>query len=479
MRMADRDLPPHHIVIVGLGAGGLHASRAALSFNRRCRVTFIERRDFDQFSPCGLPFVIEGVVKDFEDLKYHVPEVKDRLIKRLSHEALRIDPERKVVTVLDRTSSEEKDIRYDALILANGASPVILPIPGAREFVGRGVHMVSDIDNSNALLEAATLDPNKRAVVVGGGAAGLEVAVGLRRRELDVTITKRTPDPLPRNLDPEMGGPIVEELERLGIRVLFGKGIDRINGDRQVSSVTIAGEVVPCDIVVMAVGMRPNTRLAETAGIPIEDGFLAVDNRMETSVKGIYAVGDLVGTYSRIDRTPATMQLATAAYRQGMTAGINAAGGDTVYPGVLNTFLTKVGDLEIAATGYTLKTAQDLGYDARAVATRREIRPHYMPGATEVHLRAVVTRAEGRILGGQAVGREGAAWRINLLALCIQGGMTLYDLLDAELSYNPPFSQMVDPLSQLAEVGLKRLGLPPGRSGPAFLPSRRKSPISD
>jgi len=292
-----------------------------------------------------------------------------------------------------------------------------------------------------------------------------------------VIVTKRTPAPFPRNLDPEMGEAIVQHLEALGIRVLFGMGIDRIDGTGEVTSATIAGETIPCDIVVMAAGMRANTRLAETAGIAMENGLVTVNNRMETSVQGIYAIGDLVRTYSRIDQTAATMQLATSAYRQGMTAGVNAAGGDTAYPGALNTFLTKVGDLEIAATGYTLRTATDLGYDARAVSTRRETRPHYMPGVTDIHLRAIVNQADGKIMGAQAMGREGAGWRINLLALAIHGGMTLYDLMDAELSYNPPISQMYDPVSQLAEVGLKRLRLPPKNCETVFLPSdRRKSP---
>jgi pyruvate/2-oxoglutarate dehydrogenase complex dihydrolipoamide dehydrogenase (E3) component len=138
-----------------------------------------------------------------------------------------------------------------------------------------------------------------------------------------------------------------------------------------------------------------------------------------------------------------------------------------------------VGDLEIAATGYTLQTAKDLGYDARAVSTRRETRPHYMPDVTDIHLRAIVNQTDGKILGAQALGKEGAAWRINLLALAIHGGMTLHDLMDAELSYNPPVSQMVDPVSQLAEVGLKRLRLPPRRCETVFFPSNRHGTASN
>ena len=458
------------IVIVGLGAGGLYASKSALSFNRRCRVTLIEKREFDQFSPCGLPFAIEGVVRDFEALKYQVPEIKNRLVKRLHHEALSVDPARKVVMVRDLLSGREKDAPYDALILATGASPITLPVAGARAFSGKGVHFVSDPTNSKALLDAARRPTMKRAVVVGGGATGLEVAVALKVLGLDVAVTKRTPPPFPRNLDPPMGKLIVAHLEKLGIKVLFGQGLDRINGTERVESVEIGGETMPCDIVVMAVGMRANTALAQGSGVTVKDGSVLVNNRMETSVKDIYAVGDLVQTHSRIDGTATTMQLATSAYRQGMTAGVNAAGGHTVYPGALNTFLTVVGGLEIASTGYTLQGAQDLGYDAKAVSTTREIRPHYMPCPKEVTLRVVVDAGSGRILGAQSVGEEGAGWRINLFALAIHGGMDLYDLMDAELSYNPPVSQMYDPISQVAEIGLKRLRLPPKPCETVYFP---------
>jgi NADH oxidase (H2O2-forming) len=363
-----------------------------------------------------------------------------------------------------------KEIRYDSLILATGASPMNLPVPGAKELVGKGVHFVSNIDDTRALLEAAKSSEKKSAVIVGGGATGLEVAVGLRKMGLDVAVTKRTAHPFPRNLDPEMGKIIVEHLEKSGIRVLFGKGIDRINGTRKVESVEIAEETIQCDIVVMAVGMRGNITLAESLGAQIENGLVLVNNRMETTVKDVYAVGDLVRTYSRIDGTPVTMQLATSAYRQGMAAGMNAAGGNTPYPGALNTFVVCVGGLEIASTGYFLDMAKGLGYDAKAVSTRREVKPHYMPDTTEIHLRVIVDAKDGKILGAQAVGEQGAGWRVNLFALAIHGKMTLHDLMDAELSYNPPISQMYDPISQVAEIGLKRLRLGPKECGKVFFP---------
>ncbi len=458
------------IVIVGLGSGGLYASKSALGFNRKCHVTIIEKRNFDQFSPCGLPYVLDGTVKDFEALKYDVPEMSAKLTKLINHEVVSVNNEKKIVQAVDLATSEIKEIKYDSLILATGASPINLPIPGAKELVGKGVHFVSNIEDTKALLEAAKSSYKKSAVIVGGGATGLEVAVGLRKLGLDVAVTKRTPHPFPRNLDPEMGKIIVEHLEKSGIRVLFGKGIDRINGTQKVESVEIAEETIECDIVVMAVGMRGNTKLAESLSAKIENGMVPVNNRMETTVKDVYAVGDLVRTYSRIDGTPVTMQLATSAYRQGMAAGINAAGGNSPYPGALNTFVVCVGGLEIASTGYFLDMAKGLGYDAKAVSTRREVRPHYMPDAKEINLRVIVDAKDGKILGAQAVGEQGAGWRINLFALAIHGNMTLHDLMDAELSYNPPISQMYDPISQVAEIGLKRLRLGPKECEKVFFP---------
>lgn len=466
---------PLEIIIVGLGASGLYASKSAINYNRQCHVTIIEKRDFDQFSPCGLPFVIEGVVHNFDELKHDVPEIKNKLSKLMQHQVVSIDTANKKVKAVDLTTNEEKELPYDSLILATGASPVNLPIPGAKEFLGKGVHFVSNIENSQALLDAALKSKTKRAVVVGGGAIGLEVAVGLRHRGLDVVITKRTPPPFPRNLDPEMGKLIVDHLEGLGIRVLFGKGIDRVDGTDHVESVEIAGETIPCDIVVMAVGMKGNTQLAQQIGAEIRGGAVVVNNRMETSVKDVYAVGDVVETYSRIDGTPATMQLATSAFRQGMSAGVNAAGGNTPYPGVLNTFLTALDGQEIAATGYTLETAKELGYNAIAVTTTREIKPHYMPGCSSITLRAVIDTTCGKLLGAQAVGCEGAAWRINVFALAIHGGMTLYDLLDTELAYNPPLSQMYDPITQLVEIGLKRLKMSPKECQMVFFPGQKQS----
>jgi NADH oxidase (H2O2-forming) len=458
------------IVIVGLGAAGLHVSKAALSQDRRCRVTFIEERDFDQFSPCALPFAVEGVIEDMDRLKHSLPEMKNRLSKYLAHSAVSLDPGANVLTVRERQTGEERAIPYDALVLATGAEPVMLPVPGVAELAGKGIHVVSDIESASALKTAAKSNASRSAVVVGAGAIGLETAHALVSLGLSVTVVEAENRPLPRTIDPEMAGAVLDQMKALGITPVFGRPIGRVLGSDRVEGVRVGDETIPCDILVMAVGRGPRSGLAIRAGAAQDRGFIVVDNRMETTLKNVYAVGDIARTFSRIDRSPAVMQLATAAYKQGTVAGINAAGGNASYPGVLNTFVTAVGPLYVGGTGYTLETALRLGYRAKAVTLSAETKSHYMPGGVPVTLRAVLEEGTGRILGAQALGTEGVAWRINVFAAALHGRMTVYDLADAELAYYPAVSQMVDPVSQLAEIAIKRLKLPAGKCGEVFRP---------
>jgi NADPH-dependent 2,4-dienoyl-CoA reductase/sulfur reductase-like enzyme len=445
------------VVIVGLGVGGLYASKYAASTNRKAGVTIVERRDFDQYSPCGLPYAVEGVVKDFADLRYSVP-VTGRTKKLLSHEVLSIDIGGKRLAVKDLATGGKLDLPFDSLVLATGADPIILPVPGAKELVGKGVHFCTNPANAEALRRAARASAKKAACVVGGGATGLEVATALRALGLDVHVTKRTPPVMADILDPEMGQLVVDKLSELGIHQYFGKGLDSVNGGDSVESVTIAGQVIPCDVVVMAVGMRPRTGLAEGTGIAVGKGGFVTDERMQTSVLGIYAVGDCAESFCRLDGSKGPALLATTAYRQGAVAGTNAAGGDARYKGFGNTFVTLVGDMEVAATGLNLEAALKAGHkSAKGVSVKGALRPHYIAKNSELALRLVVDGDTGKILGGQAVGKEGAAWRINVIGLMAAHGLTVADLEDAEFAYCPPVSDVFDVLSRAADIAAKRI----------------------
>jgi len=441
------------IVIIGLGTGGLFASRAATRIDRRAEVTIIERRDYDMFSPCGLPYAIEGKVGSFEDLKHSVPATR-RLKKLLKHEALSIDTEGKRVEVKNLESGEAFWIDYDSLIISTGSNPIILPIPGAEEFIGRGIHFVTNPENARELKEAALR--SEMAVMVGGGAIGLEIAIALKRLGLEVWVTKRTPPPLPRNLDPDMGSIITDYLESQGLNILFGKGIDSIEGGDHVESVVIAGKTIPTDLVVMAVGVRPESEVAEKSGIATERGGIVIDERMQTSVKDVYAIGDCALTFSNIDKDNISTNLATTAFLQAAVAGVNAAGGDMVYSGTLGTFVSFIGELEVACTGYNSRIAEGHGFKVVTGRVNMTVKPRWMPGAKVISVKLVVDAETGRILGGQAIGEEGAAWRINVVALAIRKRMTIEEFVTIELAYCPAVSDLYDPLLVAADAALRR-----------------------
>jgi len=441
------------IVIIGLGTGGLFASRAATRIDRRAEVTIIERRDYDMFSPCGLPYAIEGKVGSFEDLKHSVPATR-RLKKLLKHEALSIDTEGKRVEVKNLESGEAFWIDYDSLIISTGSNPIILPIPGAEEFIGRGIHFVTNPENARELKEAALR--SEMAVMVGGGAIGLEIAIALKRLGLEVWVTKRTPPPLPRNLDPDMGSIITDYLKSEGLNLLFGKGIDSIEGGDHVESVVIAGKTIPTDLVVMAVGVRPESEVAEKSGIATERGGIVIDERMQTSVKDVYAIGDCALTFSNIDKDNISTNLATTAFLQAAVAGVNAAGGDMVYSGTLGTFVSFIGELEVACTGYNSRIAEGHGFKVVTGRVNMTVKPRWMPGAKVISVKLVVDAETGRILGGQAIGEEGAAWRINVVALAIRKRMTIEEFVTIELAYCPAVSDLYDPLLVAADAALRR-----------------------
>ncbi len=442
------------ILIIGLGTGGLYASRAAQRFNRKSQITIIEKRDYHMFSPCGIPYAIEGHVKSFEDLKHSVPTTRSLQI-RLKHEAVEVDAEGKRVKVKNLEDGAEEWLDYDNLILATGSKPKILPVPGAHEYFGKGVYVVTNPEEGEILQNAARRA--KTAAVIGGGAIGMEIALALKHLGLEVHITKRSEPALPRNLDPDMGKLLTEHIAEHGLKVYFGKGIDSINGSDKVESVTIGGEVIPVDIVVMAAGVDSNIDLAELAGVECERGSIKTTKKMETNVPNVYAVGDNCWSHNLIDGSPARIALATTAYRQAMVAGVNAAGGDREYDGTLGTFVTYVGDLETSATGYNSSGAEAAGFSVVAGRANTVNKPEWMPDAKPISVKVVADAETGKLLGGQAIGTEGTDWRVNMIALGIRMGMTLEEFATVELAYCPPVSELYDPLLMATDVALRRL----------------------
>ena len=442
------------LVVIGLGTGGMHTIRSAQRTDRTIDITVIEKRSYDMYSPCGLPYAVGKRIEDFEALKHTVPTTRT-LHKLLKHEATSINREEKTVTILDLETGEEKTLPYDKLVIATGSHPKMLNIPGSEKFIGKGIHVVSNPENARRLQEEA--EKSKRAFIIGGGAVGLEIGAALKELGLEVGITKRSIPAFPDSLDPDIGDKIIEFIDKCGCNIHFGQGIESINGTEHVESVTVGGVEIPTDIVVMAVGVEPEITLAKEAGLRIEQKAIWTDERMQTSDPDIYALGECALTFSGIDKTPMKIDLATTAYKQAVVGGANAAGADEKYLGTFGTFVSFVGDLEVASTGFNTERALDHGFQVVSGRANLTNKPDYMPGATEVSVKIIVDADTGRILGGQAVGEEGAAWRVNMIALAVMKGMTLEEFSKVELAYCPAVSELYDPLQAAVDVALRRL----------------------
>lgn len=442
------------IVIIGLGGAGFSAAMSAIKFNRKAKITLVEKRDFDMCSPCALPFVIEGRIRSFEDVIHEFPAESMGMTKLLRHEAISINTEEKRVEIKELETERLKTLDYDSLIIATGSNPFIPPIPGAREMVGRGVYVVGGPKDAREIYNA--IKGKKRAFVVGAGAIGLEIAIALREKGLDVTVAEMLPNAFPNALDKDMSKILENYLSGKGIKLLMNQAVEKIVGDDWVESVIAGGQSHPAEMIIMASGVRANVDLARNAGIQVGKWAILTDERMETSVKDVYAIGDCVQVKSAINNEAWMMQLATAAYKQGQIAGVNAAGGDARYDGALTTFVSVIGDLEVAATGFNEHFAKTYGYKTVVGKAKGETKPHWFPGGKEITVKILANAENGRILGCQAVG-EGAAWRVNVVAMAMKMKGTVYDLSNTELAYCPAISETYDVLLRATDFAIRRL----------------------
>ncbi len=439
---------PQRIIIIGLGFGGFSAARAARGRDRNAEIIVLEsRKEYDGFSPCGIPYAIEGEVP-LGSLIHDYGLDKMRIQVKLGYEALGIDTDAKTVKVMGPEGGES--LSYDSLIISAGSSPFVPPVSGADL---QGVFVVSTPEDGRRISEAAT--SSKDAVVVGAGAIGLETAYALKKKGLNVTVVEMLDRPLPNSLDRDMAAILQDSMEYGGIKMLMGKRLEAINGPEKVKSVAVDGEQIPADMVIMSVGVRPSIKFLENSGIEIGRGIIT-DERMRTSAPDVYAVGDCVESFSLIDGSRGNCWLATAAHHQGSVAGINAAGGDAKYPGYLCTFVSRIGRLEVAATGYTADRAKSLGYEVVSGKAKGLDRPHWYPGAEEVSVKVIADKKDGRILGAQVAGAN-AGQRVNTFSALITAGATVERAEMLELSYSPPVSDVYDPVVTALEVCARKL----------------------
>ena len=439
------------IVIVGGVAGGATAAARLRRLSEDSEIIVLERGPDVSFANCGLPYYIGGVIEDREELLLHTPESlsqRYRLDVRVKSEALSIDTAGKNIRIRDIAGNREYTETFDKLLLSPGAFPVRPPIPGADNPLVRTLRNVSDTD---ALTELALKGGN--AVVVGGGFIGIEMAESLCRRGIAVDLVEARPQIL-WNLDPEMAWPAQKRMEKNGVRVRLNETVSAITPqDNRLTVTTKSGLTLPASFVLLAIGVKPETSLAREAGIQIGvTGGIQVDEKMRTSSPDIYAVGDAVEVSHRVTGKPVLPYLAGPANRQARIAADSMMGRAEKYSGAITTAIVGIFGLQVASSGVTEKTLKAESIPYLKAYLHPLNHAGYYPGGSRLHMKILFTPKDGRILGIQAVGDEGADKRVDVIALAIRSGMTVNDLAEAELAYAPQFGSARDPVNQAGLV---------------------------
>lgn len=432
-------------VIVGGVAAGMSAATRLRRNDESREIVVLERGDHVSLANCGLPYHLGGTIADRDDLLLQSPEgLRDRfrLDVRVRHEVQRIDRAGRTVTMLNLRTDQVSEIGYDELILATGAAPVRPPIPGIER-----AHVLRDLADMDAIM--ATLDRATSAVIMGGGFIGLELAENLTQRGIAVTIIELA-DQILAPLDPEMVAPVAEHLRRHGVRIRTGVSATGIRADSLVLDDTTT---VPADLVIAAIGVRPESTLAREAGLAIgERGGVVVDGHQRTSDPHIFAVGDVAEKIDALSGGSALVPLANTANRHGRLVADVICGRSTTARPALGTAVVGVFGMIAAATGSNEKRLQATGHAFRAIHTHPANHAGYYPGAQPMALKLLVDPNTDAVLGAQAVGGHGVDKRIDVIATAMRGGLTASDLADLELAYAPQFGSAKDPVNMLGMI---------------------------
>ncbi len=431
------------VVIVGGVAGGMSAATRLRRLDEAVEIVVLERSGHVSFANCGLPYFVGGLIEEEQDLTLQTPEQlfdRFRLDVRVDCEVVAIDRVGHTVTVRSMSDGSEVVERYDQLVLSMGAAPVRPPLPGYER-----VRTLRTVEDAACLAAAVDVEPTT-AVVIGAGFIGLEMAENLVGRGLDVTIVEATPQVL-APFDPELAVLVADELTAHGVHLELGSTVASV----EQSTVTLAdGQVLAADLVLGAIGVRPDVSLAEAAGLELGPlGGIAVNDVNQTSDPDVYAVGDAVEKADAISGATSLIALANIANRQGRRVADHLAGHTGGVGPSLGTAIVKVFDLVAATTGWSERRLAAAGRRFRAIHSFPFDHATYYPGATRMALKLLFDPDDGTILGAQAVGRNGVDKRIDVLATAIAGGIRAGALADLELAYAPPFSSAKDPVNQL------------------------------
>jgi len=433
----------NRLVIIGGVAAGTKVAARARRENPELDITLVTRESHISYAGCGMPYYLGDVIKDKKELLVKSPrefEAEMNVKVLTEHEAVSILPEEHIVKVVNNNTGETSEIAFDLLVLATGASPFVPPIPGAEL---KNVFTLRTVEDAVAIRERIDAGLCKNAVVVGAGFIGLEVAENLHLRDVDVSLVELDAQILP-GYDRDIARLAEKHIREQGVKVYTSTKVQGLLGDDEVSSVSTDKGDLPADTVILSVGIRPNTSLALKAGIQLGiTGAISVNGAMETSVPGIYAVGDCAENSNLVTGSPVWYPMGSTANKAGRIVGTNVArkeGPKQGLKGVLGTSIVKVFDCTVARTGLSEKEARSKGFDVETVLVPSPDRAHYYPGNKEVITKLIADRASGRVLGAQILGEGIVDKPIDVLATAITFGATVKDLTQLDLAYSPPFS---------------------------------------
>ncbi|MFQ7293277.1 MAG: FAD-dependent oxidoreductase [Monoglobales bacterium] len=441
------------IVIIGGVAGGATAAARIRRLDEKAEIVVFERSGFISYANCGLPYYIGGVIEDASDLTLQTPESfwkRFRVKMNVEHEVIEISPENKTVTVKNLENGEVFTESYDKLLLSPGAKPIK---PGFEGIESDRIFTLRTVEDTLKIKKYLNAYHPGSAVVVGGGFIGIEVAENLRELGVKVTLVEAA-DQLMAPFDNDMASFIHAELRKNGIELMLGRMVEGFADTDSGIDVRLKDSgTIHTDMVFMAIGVAPETTLARAVGLELGiKGSIVVNDRMETSVPDIYAVGDAVQIRNFVTGTDTLISLAGPANKQGRIAADNICGGDSRYTGGQGSSVIKIFDMTAAVTGINEKTARSLGLDTDKVILSPMSHAGYYPGGKVMTMKVLFEKGSYRILGAQIVGFDGVDKRIDVLATAIRAGMKAYELIDLDLAYAPPYSSAKDPVNMAGYI---------------------------
>ena len=433
-------------IIVGGVAGGMSAATRLRRLNNDAEIVVLEKSGFVSYANCGLPYYIGGVITREEDLLLQTPESLNRRFRldvRVKSEVTGIDTEKKSVTIHNLESGESYELSYEKLILSPGATPIVPPIEG----IDRAMTLRT-VEDTKRIFAAVATKPAS-AVVIGGGFIGVEVAENLIHRGVKTTLVEASNQVL-APLDPEMALLVSNEMRQHGVDLRLGVSAAKVSSN----SVTLSdGSEIPAEIVILAIGVRPDTKLAKSAGLVIGTrGGIQVDENNLTSDPNVYALGDAAEKKDALDQSATLVPLANIANRHGRVIADHINGRSTRHVNTIGTAIVKVFDLAVATTGWNEKRLKAANLQHKAIHTHPGSHAGYYPGSETLSLKMLINPVTGEIYGAQGIGKDGVDKRIDVIATAIRGGLTAPELADLELAYAPPFGSAKDPVNMLGYV---------------------------